>query len=469
MTDDLTGIIPQRCSAYEFRAMDPALLRKYNVPGPRYTSYPAVPHWSNDPTRSQWKEHVAKAFVRSNDTQGISLYVHLPYCESLCTYCGCNTRITVNHAVEGPYLAAVQEEWRQYRAVFNAPPQIRELHLGGGTPTFFSPKHLRQLVSGILDGCVLTDDAELGFEGHPRSTTAEHLQVLHGLGFRRVSIGIQDFDPRVQVVINRVQPFAEVQRVFEDARRIGYRSINADLIYGLPLQNEGSIRLTMGRTLALRPDRIAFYGYAHVPWVKPGQRRYTEADLPADAEKRALYELGRSMLEEAGYEEVGMDHFALPDEALTKAMHAGTLHRNFMGYTPVRTELLIGLGVSAISDSWTCYAQNVKVVEDYLKEVWAGDLPIMRGHVLSSEDLLVREAVLDLMCRFRTELSLLGWTAERTSSAFVGLIADGIVEVEGTLVKVTANGQACVRNVCMVIDPRMDRLDQERPVFSKTI
>lgn len=449
--------------------MDAALLRKYNVPGPRYTSYPAVPHWTNGPSREEWSDHVTAAFDRSNAAQGISVYVHLPFCESLCTYCGCTTRITVNHGVEEPYIHAVLKEWRMYRALFQGTPRIRELHLGGGTPTFFSAANLRRLVEGLLDGCILTADAELGFEGHPRSTSAEHLQVLHELGFRRVSIGIQDFDPRVQTVINRVQPFAEVQRVFDDARHIGYRSINADLIYGLPLQTERSIRLTMGRTLALRPDRIAFYGYAHVPWVKPGQRRYTEADLPADAAKRALYELGRELLEEAGYEEVGMDHFALPGEALHNSMRDGTLHRNFMGYTPVRTELLIGLGVSSISDAWTSYAQNLKVVEDYLQCVSRNELPVFRGHELSPMDLVVRELILDLMCRSEADVSPLGWDNERTEHELADLVNDGIVQVTGTRIRITREGHPCVRNVCMAIDPRMRDQNPQRPVFSRTI
>ncbi len=467
--DDLTTIILQGLRGPQLCSMDPALLRKYNVPGPRYTSYPAVPHWTDEPSRATWAAHVTAAFDRSNSEQGISVYVHLPFCESLCTYCGCNTRITVNHAVEEPYVNAVLQEWRLYRSLFKDTPRIRELHLGGGTPTFFSPANLKRLVTELLDGCTLTSDAELGFEGHPRSTSAEHLRVLHDLGFRRVSIGIQDFDPRVQAVINRVQPFEEVQRVFDDARRIGYRSINADLIYGLPLQTEHSIRLTMDRTLALRPDRIAFYSYAHVPWVKPGQRRYTEADLPADEKKRALYELGRSMLEEAGYEEVGMDHFSLPGEALHKALEQGTLHRNFMGYTPVRTELMVGLGVSAIGDAWTCYAQNAKVVEEYLGQVRQGELPIHRGHVLSAEDLVVRERILDLMCRSEADLRSIGWDDDQVARAFAGLRADGIVTTEGGRVRITSEGHPCVRNVCMVIDPRMGTQDHQRPVFSRTI
>jgi oxygen-independent coproporphyrinogen-3 oxidase len=412
---------------------------------------------------------VSASFSRTNTAEGISLYVHLPYCESLCTYCGCNTRITVNHAVEAPYVRGVLAEWAMYRALFDEAPRIRELHLGGGTPTFFSPANLRTLVEGLLSEGVITQDAELGFEGHPHSTTDEHLDTLHDLGFRRLSIGIQDFDPRVQAVINRVQPFTEVQRAFDAARRAGYTSINADLIHGLPLQNERSIRLTMARTLALRPDRIAFYGYAHVPWARPGQRRYTEADLPADAEKRALYELGRSLLEEAGYVEVGMDHFALPGDALYKAMVNGTLHRNFMGYTPVRTDLLIGLGVSAISDAWTCYAQNAKVVEDYLQRVDGGDLPVFRGHILSDRDLAVREVILDLMCRFSADLAPMGWSAQETTVRMALLEADGIVAVEGTRVRVTPEGRACVRNVCMAVDPYMAAPDPGRPMFSRTI
>ena len=467
--EHLTSIIQRRARAAQFCGMDPVLLRKYNVPGPRYTSYPAVPHWTDAPSRNTWEEHVTAAFDRSNAEQGISLYVHLPYCESLCTYCGCTTRITVNHGVEAPYINAVLQEWRLYKELFKTVPRIRELHLGGGTPTFFAPDQLARMVNGLLEGCSLTSDAELGFEGHPRSTSKEHLRTLYDLGFRRVSIGIQDFDPRVQVAINRVQAFGEVQRVFDDARHMGYRSINADLIYGLPLQTERSIRLTMGRTLALRPDRIAFYSYAHVPWIKPGQRRYTESDLPAEAQKRALYELGRTLLEEAGYEEVGMDHFALPGEALHTSMHNGTLHRNFMGYTPVRTELLLGLGVSSISDAWTAYAQNVKVVEDYMNSLGRNELPIFRGHVLSEQDLVVRELILDLMCRSTTDLKRLGWDRERVKHELAALASDGIVIVEGTQVRITDEGHPCVRNVCMAIDPRMSQLGQGGPVFSKTI
>lgn len=450
--------------------MDAGLVRKYNVPGPRYTSYPTVPFWSRNPTPGQWRSHVRSAFDRSNRTEGISLYIHLPYCESLCTYCGCNTRITVNHAVEKPYIDSVLAEWKLYRALFNEAPRIRELHLGGGTPTFFSPDNLKRLVDGLLDGSKVMRDAEMSFEGHPNNTTAEHLRVLYDLGFRRVSYGIQDFDPKVQEIIHRLQPFENVERAFREAREIGFTSINADLVFGLPFQTPETMRRTIELTNELRPDRIAFYSYAHVPWIKPGQRRFTEADLPVDAEKRALYELGKQLFEEAGYQEIGMDHFALPHDGLYTALLRGRLHRNFMGYSAVGTELMIGLGVSAISDSWTCFAQNRKTVEDYQKSVAAGELPIFRGHVLSDEDLRVRREILNVMCRFEADLAHIGWDADDVEAHLFDLIHDGLVEQNGTHIRVTEQGRPFVRNVCMAFDLQLrQQQDEGKPRFSMTV
>ena len=450
--------------------MDIALVRKYNVPGPRYTSYPTVPEWSRTPSAAEWTAHVGRAFQSGNTTEGISLYVHLPYCESLCTYCGCNTRITVNHAVEAPYIDSVLAEWALYRAFLPEAPRIRELHLGGGTPTFFAPANLKRLVDGLLAGCAVLRDAEFSFEGHPNNTTAEHLRSLHDLGFRRVSYGIQDFDPVVQESINRPQPFSHVERAFREAREAGYTSINADLVFGLPFQTRDSMRHTIDLTNELRPDRIAFYSYAHVPWIKPGQRRFTKADLPVDAEKRALYELGKRLFEEAGYLEIGMDHFALPHDALCIAMRQGTLHRNFMGYTPVHTRLQIGLGVSAISDSWSCFTQNLKTVEGYRGSVASGTLPMFRGHVLTDDDRRVRRAILDVMCRFSTDLAAISWDADDVEAHFFDLMADGLVEVQGTHIQVTEKGRPFVRNVCMAFDPVLRRQqDGERPLFSLTV
>jgi oxygen-independent coproporphyrinogen-3 oxidase len=288
------------------------LLEKYNTAVPRYTSYPTVPFWNDiAPTQEKWKEIVKQTFLSKNETEGISLYIHLPFCESLCTYCGCNTRITINHKVETPYINAVLKEWSLYLELFGTKPYIKELHLGGGTPTFFNPIRLKQLIESILSSSVLCRDAELSFEAHPNNTSDEHLNSLYQLGFRRLSLGIQDFDEDVQHIINRVQSYESVKYVTDKAREIGYTSINFDLIYGLPLQTERSVRRTIEKVIQLRPDRISFYSYAHVPWLKPGQRQFTEQDLPEVNTKRKLYENGREAFEKAGYTEIGMDHFAI--------------------------------------------------------------------------------------------------------------------------------------------------------------
>jgi oxygen-independent coproporphyrinogen-3 oxidase len=449
------------------------LISKYNVPGPRYTSYPTVPYWDSstfDSTR--WESAVRQQFEATNRTEGLSLYIHLPYCESLCTYCGCNKRITRNHAVEEPYVASLIKEWSMYRQLFGSAPRIAELHLGGGTPTFFSPTNLRKLMNGLRSGSVLLPDADLSFEGHPNNTTREHLEELHFLGFRRVSYGVQDLDPEVQKAINRIQPFEKVEAATRWAREAGYTSVNFDLVYGLPKQTLAGIAHTVDRVLDLMPDRIAFYSYAHVPWVSPGQRGYSEADLPTDKAKRALYELGRERLLGAGYVEVGMDHFALPDDPLCRADRMGVLHRNFMGYTARHTSLLVGLGCSSISDSWTAFAQNAKTVEEYTEAVNSGELPIVRGHVLDHEDLILRRHILDLMCRHTTTFG----TDPLGDSIFkdilfrlLEMMEDGLVEVDGRTITVTEQGRPFVRNVCMALDARLHRKQPTTRIFSATV
>ncbi len=452
--------------------IDKSLIRKYNVPGPRYTSYPTVPYWEDNPEDAQWAAHVAQTFTQTNSQEGISLYIHLPYCESLCTYCGCNTRITVNHQVEGPYIDAVVKEWDLYQAHFSEKPRIRELHLGGGTPTFFSPDNLTRMIQGILSSAEKAEDAEFSFEAHPKNTTPEHLQALYDVGFRRLSLGIQDFDPEVQKIVNRIQPFEMVAEVVENARRIGYESINFDLIYGLPRQRYESVQDTIEKVNRLRPERIAFYSYAHVPWVKPGQRMFTEQDLPSGAEKRALYELGKEEFEKQGYVEIGMDHFALPEDELAQALQNETLHRNFMGYTSRHTQLMVGLGVSSISDSWSCFAQNRKKVEDYLEEVQAGRIPIYRGHVLTEEDLEVRRHILEVMCHFSTGWqpgSILDELIVRHKAQLTEMAADGLLELQSNRLTVTEIGKPFVRNICMLFDARLARKQPGLAVFSQTV
>jgi oxygen-independent coproporphyrinogen-3 oxidase len=452
--------------------MEKELITKYNTAAPRYTSYPTVPYWSGSMDVNSWKNHVRSTFEQSNSKDGISLYIHLPYCESLCTYCACNTRITVNHGVERPYILALLEEWSMYLDLFEDTPRIKEIHLGGGTPTFFSPAHLRELIEGILDTSRICKDAEFSFEAHPLNTTTKHLQELYDLGFTRVSFGIQDFDIKVQEIINRVQSFEQVEKVVTEARRIGYTSINFDLVYGLPLQTRKSVTETIDLVNQLRPDRIAFYSYAHVPWLKPGQRKFTEKDLPVDTEKRALYEIGREMFLAQGYEEIGMDHFALPGDSLTLALHDGTLHRNFMGYTHNFTRLLIGLGASSISDTWYAFGQNYKRVEDYIEIIGKGELPVYRGHELTAEDLIIRKHILNLMCRFGTS-----W--EKDEMQFPQLIEvierlkeleiDGLVSLTPFSVKITDTGRAFLRNVCLCFDLRYWSKKPELSVFSSSV
>jgi oxygen-independent coproporphyrinogen-3 oxidase len=444
------------------------LVTKYNIAAPRYTSYPTVPFWENNLVPSKWEEHVRTSFI-ANNKEGISLYIHLPFCESLCTYCACNTRITVNHKVENVYIDAVLKEWQLYRTLFNASPRIKEIHLGGGTPTFFSPSNLQRLISGILEDSEVADSHDFSFEGHPNNTTLEHLQVLFKLGFRRVSFGIQDFDEKVQVAINRLQPFENVQNAFKMAREVGYTSINADLVYGLPFQDISSVRDTVEKTIFLKPDRIAFYSYAHVPWLKPGQRKYSEKDLPKDTEKRMLYETGKAMFKEAGYDDIGMDHFALPEDELFKAFTNRALHRNFMGYTTNTTKLLIGLGCSSISDAHTAYSQNIKTVEEYQSTVMSGQLPVSKGHVLSSQDIRVRANILDLMCRHETILyPTEDEYALDVKSRLTEFLLDGLVNLNGQKVIVTQAGLQFLRNICLAFDEKYWYKIPSQQIFSTT-
>ena len=288
------------------------LVIKYNRPVPRYTSYPTVPFWNNSMTPGRWKDLFISRFHEQNHTNGISIYIHLPFCESLCTYCGCNKKITTNHSVEEQYLLAIEKEWKLYKKLMRQTPVIRELHLGGGTPTFFSPLNLQRLVQTILKDSIVHPQHEFSVEGHPNNTTPKQLKVLNSLGFKRISYGVQDNDPEVQRVINRIQPFEKVEEAIENARAAGFTSVNFDLIYGLPLQTQKSIERTINQVISLQPDRVAFYSYAHVPWTSKAQRLFDETDLPDPEEKIQLYLKGKQLLLENGYFDVGMDHFSLP-------------------------------------------------------------------------------------------------------------------------------------------------------------
>jgi|TARA_R110001606_G_scaffold14304_2_gene60614 oxygen-independent coproporphyrinogen-3 oxidase len=449
-------------------------VQKYNIPGPRYTSYPTVPYWDLESfSGRQWQNTLIKNFNESNGEEGISLYIHLPFCESLCTFCGCHKRITKRHEVENPYISDVLKEWKLYCDLFETKPRIKELHLGGGTPTFFSPENLTRLINGIFTSATRAENYEFSFEGHPNNTTKEHLKALYDVGFRRVSYGVQDYNKKVQLAIHRLQPFENVKNVTQWAREIGYTSLGHDIIFGLPFQTKEDVAETILKTKELMPDRLAFYSYAHVPWLKGnGQRGYKDSDLPTAEEKREQYEMGKILLAEVGYCEIGMDHFSLKTDSLFKAMENGTLHRNFMGYTASKTRVMVGLGISSISDSWDSFAQNVKSLEEYHHLVESNIIPIYRGHILTEEDRVIRKHILNLMCKFSTS-----WEnqnerlveLDEVKDKLKEMALDGLVEFVSNGIYVTEKGRPFVRNVCMAFDLFLHRKAPDTRLFSMTI
>jgi len=450
-----------------------ALLNKYNIQVPRYTSYPTVPVWKEGIDMDRWKDSLRSQFNKFNKEAGISLYLHLPFCESMCTFCGCNKKITTNHSVEEEYLTVILKEWSLYRALMDETPVIREIHLGGGTPTYFSPENLKRLINTILESSIIHPEHEFGFEGHPNNTTKEHLETLYSLGFRRVSFGVQDNNIEVQTVINRIQPFERVQHTTETAREIGYKSVNFDLIYGLPLQNRDRMEKTILENIALRPDRVAFYSYAHVPWTSRGQRLFDENDLPTNEEKIELYRLGKQLFTESGYYDIGMDHFALPEDDLYIAWKEGWLHRNFMGYTTQRTAILLGLGVSPISDTGNAFAQNDKILLDYYKAINNNELAVNKGFFLSEEDIDFKKYILDIACQGKTKFNPnhLPLLEEFTFPELKKLEEDNFVTWDKESLEVTPLGRHFIRNVCRAFDLHLLRnIDNgEKPIFSRAI
>ena len=360
-----------------------------------------------------------------------------------------------------------------YLKLFGKKPIIRELHLGGGTPTFFKAESLDKLLDGILSKGIVPEDHAYSFEGHPNNTKADHLQIMNKHGFERASYGVQDLDEKVQKAINRVQPFENVKEVAKISRENGYDSISFDLVYGLPHQTKESIIYTINKVKELKPERLAFYSYAHVPWIKGnGQRGFDEKDLPKDEEKRALYETGYAMLLESGYHEIGMDHFALEKDNMYQSMKKKKLHRNFMGYTASKTQLMVGLGVSSISDSWYAFAQNVKSIEEYYDLLEENKIPIFRGHLLNEEDLIIRQHILNIMCQYETE-----WDSEHMQHPSIlesikrldEITADGLIEFSGNSFKVTEKGKPFVRNICMAFDVKLMQNKPATQLFSMTI
>lgn len=444
------------------------LLEKYDVPVPRYTSYPPVPSWQETPSASRWFDALNDALAA--DPASLALYVHLPFCETLCTFCGCNTVITQNHGRSAPYVATVLAELETYlrQVPMLAARPVSQLHLGGGTPTFMPPDVLATLLRGIA---ARLPQRAAGFEGSvevdPRVTTRAHLDAMRALGISRISLGVQDFDAEVLRLVNRPQPFEITSALCAEARACGYDSINFDLIYGLPGQSLSTMARLADGVLALRPDRLAVYSFARVPWIKPAQRKFKDEDVPAGAAKRALYETLRDRLLGAGYLEIGLDHFALPHDALAAASARGTLHRNFMGYTDRRTTALLGLGVSAISETPSAYHQNEKVITVYERRVRDGEIPTLRGHLLSDDDRHRAGVIRALMTSGRAPLTAADAASARAELA--ELVHDGLLEIGDRELRITAAGKPFIRNVAAFFDGYLRGAAKDGPVYSRAI
>ena len=434
----------------------PEIFAKYDVPVPRYTSYPTAPQWRGAPTRDEWMSSLSEAAAEPD--AALAIYVHIPFCESLCTFCGCNTVITRDHSHEGPYVDLILAELDLYLAAVPSlgTVPVRQIHLGGGTPTFLSSHALGQLVDGLRARLLARADAfEASVEVDPRVTTPAHLEALADRGFRRISLGVQDVDPEVQRLVNRRQPLATTSAIVHAARALGYESINFDLIYGLPGQTLETMDTLVAEVLDLGPDRLAVYSFARVPWIKPAQRKFRDDQVPAGASKRALYEVARECFLSAGYLEIGMDHFAREHDPLARAAGARRLHRNFMGYTDVRSSAVLGLGVSGISETAGCYHQNEKVLAVYQSRVRAGEIPTARGHVLSADDRRRRRKILDLMTDFRVRVE--PGDLDDLRDLLQPLLDDGLVRLDHEMLIVCDDGRPFLRNAAAAFDAYFER------------
>lgn len=442
------------------------LFAKYDVPVPRYTSYPTVPSWQNAPTTESWVESLNRALEQPDAS--LAVYVHIPFCESLCTYCGCNTVITRNHDKGPEYITLLFRELEWYLA--HTPGigrrTVRQIHLGGGTPTFLSPAELGGLIDGLRERLSIDASVEGSIEVDPRVTTEEHLRVLRARGVTRLSLGVQDIDEEVQRLINRHQPLELTKALVASARALGFESINVDLVYGLPGQTPASAQALADAIVDVAPDRLAVYSFARVPWIKPAQRKFTDEQIPVGAEKRLLYETIRGPLLAAGYLELGLDHFAKPGDPLAVAAAEGRMHRNFMGYTEVKTEILLGLGVSAISETPDCYHQNEKVITVYERRLLAGELPTLRGHHLTRQEQARRAIIMRLLTESKLDLDEA--TRAAHTEALDSLAADALIVLTDTGVQVTALGRAFLRNIAAVFDEGLAPPDAG-PRYSKSI
>lgn len=438
------------------------LIEKYNVPAPRYSCYPAPQYWEgNNRNQKRWLKTL-KNVINAGNPAGLDLYIHMPFCDSLCTFCGYDKRITKNHFVEEIYIDALIRQWKIYLQNFEESPAIMRLHMGGGTPAFFSPKNLERLFSELMPTLNLTDDCEISFEAHPASASYEHLQTLYDFGFRTIRLGVQDFNENVLRTINRIQNYGDVKNSVEQARQIGYKRIVFDLIYGLPYQTLETVEDTIKKAIDFKPDAIAYYSYIHVPNERPSQKKFKESWLPQGVKKINLFDTGSDILQKAGYLQIGLDHFATKNDLLSKALQKGKLRRTFSGYTHFHSDALLGLGAIAISDIGAAYAQNMIGVEEFHEKVFSNSLPIQRTHYSTEEDILLKEFINDVMCYGKAKWSQEIFDSLNPDAKYevIQIQKEGLIEVDRKGFIVTETGRPFLRNISMIFDARRHRSGQ---------
>ena len=450
-------------------------LKKYDKPGPRYTSYPTAPQFHEKFTRDDLTDEIKRTNDNGNSAD-LSLYFHLPYCDTLCYFCGCNMIITRNRGRIGGYTEYLKREIDLYRKLINRDRKVEQLHWGGGTPTHLNPGEITGLISYINRNFEYTPDAEIGCEIDPRGLTKEHLEALRNGGFNRISMGVQDFNDKVQIAINRIQPEDITRQACDWTKELGFLSMNIDLIYGLPFQTPESFEDTVDKIIDISPDRLAVFNYAHVPWLKKHQNILTDKDLPKPEEKLEILKMTIEKLTGAGYVFIGMDHFAKPEDELTVALREKKLYRNFQGYSTHSGADLYAMGVTSISQLPRVYSQNHKQEKSYYDSIDNGLIPIARGYSMNEDDIIRRKVVMNLMCHFVLEFQSIedefgidfnkyfAWGLENLKE-FAG---DGLVTMDDNRIVVTEIGRLMIRTIAMNFDGYIER-QVDKTKYSRTV
>ena len=459
---------------------DEALIKRYDKAGPRYTSYPTAVQFNESFTGENYKSFCEKSNLLSRKETSptpLSLYFHIPFCDTVCFYCGCNKVVTKDRTKAAPYLERVHKEIAMQAAMFDDNRVVDQLHWGGGTPTFISHDEMRELMAVTRKHFTLHDDdtGEYSIELDPREVDADSIKLLRELGFNRISLGVQDFDPKVQKAVNRIQSEEETLNVINAARDNNFKSISLDLIYGLPFQNVDRFSVTLDKIIEASPDRLSVFNYAHLPEMFKPQRRINEADLPSAAEKLEILKMSFAKLKDAGYVYIGMDHFAKPDDELAIAQREGTLYRNFQGYSTHADCDLVAMGITSIGQVANSYSQNVKKMDEYFELIDAGKLPVYRGVELSNDDVLRREVITQLISHFRLDFGRIekqfnidfsSYFAQEITS-LTEMHKDGLIELSDSGISVEPKGRLLIRNICMVFDYYLSQTSEQR--FSKVI